>query len=113
MSLESYNFAEDSLEKMRNDFTSIYAVTDEKFNKEEFDKNNLTIETNYIEGPLKDLTTKWKFEEIDSQHQHLVFLILRRLQLLMLEGFPLQRHLFVIYQVSRRQIIETYLFLFY
>ena len=38
VSLESYNFAEDSLEKMRNDFTSIYAVTDEKFNKEEFDK---------------------------------------------------------------------------
>tara|TARA_B100001057_G_scaffold114701_1_gene113141 strand:- start:198 stop:1505 length:1308 start_codon:yes stop_codon:yes gene_type:complete len=38
VSLESYNFAEDSLEKMRKDFSSIYAVTDEKFNKEEFDK---------------------------------------------------------------------------
>ena len=24
-----------------------------------FDENNLTIETNYVEGPLKDLTTKW------------------------------------------------------
>ena len=41
VSLESYNFAEDSLEKMRNDFTSIYAVTDEKFNKEEFRKKSL------------------------------------------------------------------------
>ena len=38
VTLESYNFAEDSLEKMRKDFSSIYAVTDEKFNKEEFDK---------------------------------------------------------------------------
>ena len=38
VSLESYNFAEDSLEKMRKDFSSIYAVTDEKFKKEEFDK---------------------------------------------------------------------------
>ena len=38
VSLESYNFAEDSLEKMLKDFSSIYAVTDEKFNKEEFDK---------------------------------------------------------------------------
>ena len=27
-----------TLEKMRKDFSSIYAVTDEKFNKGEFDK---------------------------------------------------------------------------
>ena len=38
VSLESYNFTESSLEKMRKDFSSIYAVTDEKFNKGEFDK---------------------------------------------------------------------------
>ena len=38
VSLESYNFADNSLEKMRKDFSSIYAVTDEKFNKGEFDK---------------------------------------------------------------------------
>ena len=38
ISLENYNFADDSLETMRKDFSSIYAVTDEKFNKGEFDK---------------------------------------------------------------------------
>ncbi len=38
VSLESYNFADNSLERMRKDFSSIYAVTDEKFNKGEFDK---------------------------------------------------------------------------
>ena len=38
VNLESYNFSDDSLEKMRKDFSSIYAVTDEKFNKGEFDK---------------------------------------------------------------------------
>jgi prolyl-tRNA synthetase len=34
---EKYDFSEKSLEKMRNDFSSIYAVTDEKFNKNDFD----------------------------------------------------------------------------
>ena len=38
-----------------------------------FDKNNLTIETSYIEGPLKDLTTKWKFEEIDNKKSKIFF----------------------------------------
>ena len=38
-----------------------------------FDKNNLTIETSYIEGPLKDLTTKWKFEEIDKKKSKIYF----------------------------------------
>jgi len=33
-----YDFSEKSLEKMRNDFSSFYAVTDEKFNKNDFDK---------------------------------------------------------------------------
>jgi prolyl-tRNA synthetase len=37
--VDSYNFSKDSLEKMRNDFSSIYAVTDEKFNKNNFEKN--------------------------------------------------------------------------
>jgi prolyl-tRNA synthetase len=36
--LHSYNFVKDSLEKMRNDFSSLYAVTDEKFNKDNFEK---------------------------------------------------------------------------
>ena len=29
-----------------------------------FNKNKLTIQTSYIEGPLKDLKTNWKFEEL-------------------------------------------------
>jgi prolyl-tRNA synthetase len=41
---DKYDFSEKSLEKMINDFSSFYAVTDEKFNKNDFDlkvkKNN-------------------------------------------------------------------------
>jgi len=41
---DKYSFDEKSLEKMRNDFSSCYAVTDEKFNEKDFDlkvkKNN-------------------------------------------------------------------------
>ena len=36
--LEKYNEDKSSLEKMRNEFSEIYAVTDEKFSKKEFDK---------------------------------------------------------------------------
>ncbi|MBL6857171.1 MAG: proline--tRNA ligase [Pelagibacteraceae bacterium] len=36
--LNSYNFSKDSLEKMRSDFSSFYSATDEKFNKDEFEK---------------------------------------------------------------------------
>ena len=35
----SYKFDDQSLEKMRKDFSSCYAVTDEKFKKDEFDSN--------------------------------------------------------------------------
>ena len=38
-----------------------------------FDENNLTIETSYIEGPLEDLTTKWKFQEIDKKKSKIFF----------------------------------------
>ena len=38
-----------------------------------FDKNNLIIETSYIEGPLKDLSTKWKFEEIHTKKSKIFF----------------------------------------
>jgi prolyl-tRNA synthetase len=37
--LNKYNFTKDSLEKMRKDFSSLYAVTDEKFDKNDFEKN--------------------------------------------------------------------------
>ena len=33
-----YEFNDASLQKMREDFTKIYAVTDEKYNAEEFNK---------------------------------------------------------------------------
>ena len=33
-----YKFDHQSLQKMRDDFTKIYAVTDEKYNKEQFNK---------------------------------------------------------------------------
>ena len=38
VNLENYSFDDESLEKMRKDYSSIYAVTDEKFSKKEFDK---------------------------------------------------------------------------
>jgi prolyl-tRNA synthetase len=49
---DKYNFNEQSLEKMRNDFASFYAVTDEKFNKNDFDlkvKSDDQISTKGIE----------------------------------------------------------------
>ncbi len=38
-----------------------------------FDSNNLTIETNYIEGPLKNLTTKWRFENVEIKKSKIIF----------------------------------------
>ena len=39
INFSQYSFEEKSLKKMREDFNKIYAVTDEKFKKDEFDKN--------------------------------------------------------------------------
>jgi prolyl-tRNA synthetase len=52
ISSNKYDFNEKSLEKMRNDFSSFYAVTDEKFNKKDFDlkvKNEDQVSTKGIE----------------------------------------------------------------
>ena len=38
-----------------------------------FDRNKLIIETNYIEGPLKDLKTNWKFEKINNNKSKIIF----------------------------------------
>ena len=38
VNLNKYEFNDQSLQKMRDDFTKIYSVTDEKFNKEEFEQ---------------------------------------------------------------------------
>ena len=40
-----------------------------------FDTNKLTIETNYTEGPLKDLTTNWKFEELENKKSKIIFVV--------------------------------------
>ena len=38
INLSQYHFNDDSLQKMRDDFTNIYAVTDDKYNEDEFNK---------------------------------------------------------------------------
>ncbi len=38
-----------------------------------FDRKKLIIETKYIEGPLKDLTTNWKFEAIENKKSKIIF----------------------------------------
>ncbi len=52
INLDKYDFTEESLSKMRKDFTDVYAVTDEKFNEKQFnsevDKKN-QIKTKGIE----------------------------------------------------------------
>ena len=49
-------------------------ILDQKFGSHvKFNSNKLTIETNYIEGPLKDLNTNWKFEEINSKKSKIIF----------------------------------------
>ena len=38
-----------------------------------FDKKKLFIDTIYIEGPLKDLKTNWKFDQINKSKTKLIF----------------------------------------
>ena len=38
-----------------------------------FNKNELKIQTSYIEGPLKDLKTNWEFEEISKNKSKIIF----------------------------------------
>ena len=38
-----------------------------------FNRSKLIIETNYIEGPLKNLTTNWKFKEINNNKSKIIF----------------------------------------
>ena len=50
--LNKYDFSDDSLEKMRNDFSSIYAVTDDKFKEKDFNekvKKESQVKTKGIE----------------------------------------------------------------
>ena len=51
-------------------------ITSQKFGSfVKFDRNKLIIETNYTEGPLKDLSTNWKFEEIDNKKSRIKFTV--------------------------------------
>ena len=38
-----------------------------------FDSNMLKISTNYIQGPLKDLSTEWIFEKLEIKKTKIVF----------------------------------------
>ena len=38
-----------------------------------FNSKNLIINTNYINGPLKDLKTEWKFEKINKNKTKVIF----------------------------------------
>ena len=40
-----------------------------------FNKEKLTIETNYIEGPLKNLTTNWRFQKIENNKSKIIFIV--------------------------------------
>ena len=40
-----------------------------------FDSNKLLINTNYIKGPLKDLSTKWLFKKLEIKKTKIIFII--------------------------------------
>ena len=40
-----------------------------------FDTNKLLINTNYIKGPLKDLTTNWLFKKLEIRKTKITFII--------------------------------------
>ena len=50
-----------------------FVLTQKFGSRVKFDRNKLTIETNYIEGPLKNLTTNWKFEKIETKKSKIIF----------------------------------------
>ena len=67
------------LKKIRNEIDANMMV-DYKFfptqkftSKVIFDKKKLLITTNYLEGPLKNLNTIWKFKDIKKNKSLLVF----------------------------------------
>ena len=40
-----------------------------------FDSNKLLINTNYIKGPLKDLSTEWLFKKLELKKTKIIFII--------------------------------------
>ena len=68
-------------ERKKNEiFADMYVqyklILDQRFGSHvKFDRNKLTIETNYIEGPLKDLTTNWKFDELENKKSKITFVV--------------------------------------
>ena len=66
-------------ERKKNEiFADMYVkykfIISQKFGSHvKFNKEKLTIETSYLEGPLKDLTTKWKFKKIENNKSKIIF----------------------------------------
>ena len=40
-----------------------------------FDSNKLLINTNYIKGPLKDLSTEWLFKKLEIKKTKIIFIV--------------------------------------
>ena len=40
-----------------------------------FDSNKLLINTNYIKGPLKDLSTEWIFKKLEIKKTKIIFIV--------------------------------------
>ena len=40
-----------------------------------FDSNQLLINTNYIKGPLKDLSTEWLFKKLEIKKTKIIFIV--------------------------------------
>ena len=48
-----------------------------------FDSNKLLINTNYIKGPLKDLSTEWLFKKLEIKKTKIIFIIKSEFQKLL------------------------------
>ena len=52
-----------------------------------FDSNKLLINTNYIKGPLKDLSTEWLFKKLEIKKTKIIFIIKFEFQRLLHQKF--------------------------
>ena len=52
-----------------------------------FDSNKLLIYTNYIEGPLKDLSTEWLFKKLEIKKTKIIFIVKFEFQRLLHQKF--------------------------
>ena len=52
-----------------------------------FDSNKLLINTNYIKGPLKDLSTEWLFKKLEIKKTKIIFIVKFEFQRLLHQKF--------------------------